>query len=83
MKIFVTTIGMIRELFRSFSIFQGTRDRADSKAQTTSSTISSYLRLMSLRIKGNCLITRVQTSHITFSTVHAKIISDDWELLFF
>lgn len=83
MKVFVTTIGMVRELLRSFSIFQGTRDRTDSKAQPTSSTISSYLRFMSLRIKGNCLITRIQTGHITFSTVHAKIISDNWEFLFF
>jgi hypothetical protein len=38
---------------------------------------------VSLSVEGDGLVTRVKAGHVTLSAIHAEIIVDDWELLFF
>lgn len=83
MEILVSAVGLISEFFWPVSVFKSSRNRANCKAKTTASAVCSYLWLMGLWIKSNSLISRIKASHITFSTVHAKIIINYWEFLLF
>lgn len=75
-EILVTTLWSIMIVTRSWSILQSPWHRTNCKAQPTACTIRSYHRLMSATIEGNCLVSRIQTGHVTLPTVNTKILID-------
>ena len=82
-EILISSLWHIGIFFRPGTILKCSWDWTDCKAKSTSRTVSCDFWVMWLRVESDGLVARIKTGHVTFSAVDAKILVDDWELLFF
>ena len=82
-KILLSSHWRIGELLRPISVLKSTWNWAYSETQAAACAIISDFRLMTLGIKSDCLVSRIEAGHIALSAVDTQVIVDFGEFLFF